>query len=94
MEERHVLINESDETVRLAAELMPAPSLAAPAAAEMPATMSGGLRSTIKETESALIRDALTRKLWKVSAVARDLQVSRSTLYERMKLYGIKRPVN
>ncbi|MBE7462768.1 MAG: sigma-54-dependent Fis family transcriptional regulator [Planctomycetes bacterium] len=52
----------------------------------------GGLQDTLKNVESDLIRQALDRHQWNVTEVVRELKLSRSALYERMKQYGIKRP--
>jgi len=51
-----------------------------------------GLRGSVREAEAELIRAALVRHHWQISKVARELKVSRSTLYMHMKAYGINRP--
>jgi sigma-54 specific flagellar transcriptional regulator A len=51
-----------------------------------------GLRHSTQTAEAQIIRAALQRRHWKITAVAQELQISRSTLYQRMDLYGIKRP--
>jgi DNA-binding NtrC family response regulator len=52
----------------------------------------GGLRSKVMEAEAALIRNTAESFHWKMTAVAKALKISRASLYERMKQYGIRRP--
>jgi len=50
--------------------------------------------SAPSEPESAsALRDQLRRHRWNVSAVARELGVSRPTVYRRMRVLGIEAPV-
>lgn len=51
-----------------------------------------GLKNSVQQAEEEAIRAALQRLHWRMTAVARELKISRSTLYARMELYGIKRP--
>jgi len=51
-----------------------------------------GLKRSAQEAEAEAIWAALKHHHWKMTAVARELKISRSTLYQRMELYGIKRP--
>ncbi|MCZ7643889.1 MAG: sigma-54 dependent transcriptional regulator [Planctomycetota bacterium] len=51
-----------------------------------------GLQETLRAVEANLIREALERHDWNVTEALKELKISRSALYERMKLYGIKRP--
>lgn len=45
------------------------------------------------QDEGQQLRDVLRRHRWNISAVATELTVARSTLYRRMKKYGITQPV-
>ncbi|HAB84303.1 MAG TPA: sigma-54-dependent Fis family transcriptional regulator, partial [Pseudomonas sp.] len=46
------------------------------------------------EPESAAaLRETLRRHRWNVSAAARELGVSRPTMYRRMRLLGIEAPI-
>lgn len=56
-----------------------------------PAPASSGLKGSIQEAEAAAIREACKRHRWKMTEVAKDLKISRSTLYLRMAALGIKR---
>jgi len=56
------------------------------------ATPHQGLRGSMEAAEVEAIRAALIRNHWRVSKVARELKISRSVLYARMKTYDIKRP--
>ena len=60
------------------------------AAAAIPAGVPG-LKSSIQNAEIDAIRGALERHHWRMKPVASELEISRSTLYQRMQLYGIKR---
>jgi DNA-binding NtrC family response regulator len=51
-----------------------------------------GLKNSVQQAEEEAIRAALQRLHWRMASVARELKISRSTLYARMELYGIKRP--
>ena len=51
-----------------------------------------GLKASLNQTEESVIQQALERNNWCVAAVAKELKMSRSNLYERLKHYGIKRP--
>ncbi|HYG75117.1 MAG TPA: sigma-54 dependent transcriptional regulator [Planctomycetota bacterium] len=51
-----------------------------------------GFKDSIKEAEAELIRAALSRNYWRITATARELGLSRATLYVRMQLYNIRRP--
>ena len=54
--------------------------------------VGGGLRNSVKGAEAELIRNMLIKNHWRMTKVAQELQISRSTLYQRMKEYGIKKP--
>jgi len=46
------------------------------------------------EPESAAaLRETLRRHRWNISAAARELGVSRPTMYRRMRLLGIEAPI-
>jgi len=79
------------EEVRQQAPAQGGGSAAAPAAAPLKPA-DPGLRNSVREAEAELIRAALVRHHWQISKVARELKVSRSTLYMHMKAYGISRP--
>jgi transcriptional regulator of acetoin/glycerol metabolism len=50
--------------------------------------------ATAAEPESAAaLRETLRRHRWNVSAAARELGVSRPTMYRRMRVLGIEAPV-
>ncbi len=51
-----------------------------------------GMKASLQQTEEAVLQNALERNNWCVSTAAKELKMSRSNLYERLKLYGIKRP--
>ena len=53
--------------------------------------VAAGLRGSVKMAESELIVSVLEKNNWRMSRVAKELEISRSTLYQRMKIYGIKR---
>jgi transcriptional regulator of acetoin/glycerol metabolism len=53
---------------------------------------STGLRDSLSETTARTILNALERHHWRISAAARELQISRSSLYERINRLGIKKP--
>jgi len=57
-----------------------------------PPAAPGTLKETVEVAEEKAILAALQRHHWRVTAVARELGISRSRLYERMDAYGIKRP--
>lgn len=42
---------------------------------------------------AAALRETLRRHRWNVSAAARELGVSRPTMYRRMRLLGIEAPI-
>ncbi len=46
----------------------------------------------VQDAEADAIHKALDKHNWVVAEVARELNISRTVLYERMKAYGIKRP--
>jgi DNA-binding NtrC family response regulator len=50
------------------------------------------LKTSVGQAEADLIRAALARNHWQMSKTAKDLKISRSTLYARMKDHGIERP--
>ena len=50
------------------------------------------LKGSTQLAEADMIRAALQRHYWNVTAVTKELKISRSSLYERMKLYNIRRP--
>jgi DNA-binding NtrC family response regulator len=61
-------------------------------ATPLPATqMPNGLRDSVREAEIQLIRTTLEKNRWQISKVAKELKISRSTLYQRMKEYGVTR---
>ena len=64
----------------------------APVAESAVVSSNTGLKKSMQDAEREAICAALTKHHWRVTAVARDLGLSRSSLYERMKLYGITRP--
>lgn len=66
----------------LSAELFQLPSRPAPATAEAPA-------STLEEMEIRMIRNTLEQCGGNLSAVAAQLGITRQTLYNKMKKYGI-----
>ncbi len=75
------------------AQLPSAAATGAPAQPEsVPIINAEGLRGSVKGVEAELILNALRANRWRVAKVARDLKISRSSLYERLKEYGIKRP--
>jgi DNA-binding NtrC family response regulator len=49
-------------------------------------------RRDYREAEQETIRDALVASRWNVSRVARELGMSRPTLYRKMRRYGIHEP--
>ncbi len=55
-------------------------------------TGSEGLKQTILESESKVLQETLARLHWRMTAVAQELKISRSTLYTRLQVHGIKRP--
>ena len=60
-------------------------------AAENPVVRQG-LKGSVQEAEAASILAAINRHHWRMTDVARELNISRSTLYQRLELYQIKRP--
>ncbi|HEY3321680.1 MAG TPA: sigma-54 dependent transcriptional regulator [Planctomycetota bacterium] len=67
------------------------PALAEPAGASS-ASAPGNLKDKMDNAEASAILSALERHHWRVTAVAKELGISRSTLYLRMDALGIKRP--
>lgn len=68
---------------------------AAPAVGEPRAAApnsADGLRGGVQDAEGEIIRAALERHRWKVVDVARELKISRSSLYQKMKILGIHKP--
>ena len=61
-----------------------------PAVVQTPA--GDGMKASLQQTEESVLQNALERNNWCVSTAAKELKMSRSNLYERLKLYGIKRP--
>jgi DNA-binding NtrC family response regulator len=53
---------------------------------------AGGLKQSVQSAEADAIRATLHRLHWRMTAAALKLKISRSTLYQRMELYKIKRP--
>ncbi|MGH7146087.1 MAG: sigma-54-dependent transcriptional regulator [Planctomycetota bacterium] len=53
---------------------------------------SGGLRTPVRETEKSVLIAALERNRWNILKAARELEISRTTLYARMKEYGLFKP--
>ena len=49
------------------------------------------LKTRVQQTEEDTIREALLRRNWCIAAVARDLKMSRTALYQRLKLYKFQR---
>jgi DNA-binding NtrC family response regulator len=49
-----------------------------------------GLKQALAEPERAIIRNALEANHWNRQDTARDLQINRTTLYKKMKLYGLE----
>jgi len=69
-----------------------APAIAS-TAVQSPATREGsGLKQSVEAAEADVIRATLERHHWRVTDVAKNLKISRSSLYERMKYFGIERP--
>ena len=66
--------------------------MAKPGAGGASVAPAAGLKDSVKEAEADLIRSTLEKNLWRMSKVAGELKISRSTLYQRMKIYGIKKP--
>lgn len=56
------------------------------------AARSGDLRFVRGEAEKALIEKTVADTRWKIGEAARRLNVSRTTLWSRMKQLGIERP--
>ena len=48
---------------------------------------------TLRDVEKVLIHATLVHTRWKMSHAAAILGIDRSTLYAKMKLYAIQRPV-
>ena len=69
-------------------------SMEQPVGGTAPASDPGmaGLKRSVQDAEVELIRAALERHHWRMTTVAKELKISRSTLYQRMEQYGIKRP--
>jgi DNA-binding NtrC family response regulator len=49
------------------------------------------LQDALQETENRVVRRALLRNRWNVTRAAKDLHVSRMTLYRLMEKHGISR---
>ncbi len=49
------------------------------------------LQETREETEKACILDSLVRNNWNISRVSRELGTSRTTLYDLIEKYGLKK---
>jgi DNA-binding NtrC family response regulator len=49
-----------------------------------------GLKQALAEPEKAIIRNALEANHWNRQNTARDLKINRTTLYKKMKLYGLE----
>jgi two-component system, NtrC family, response regulator AtoC len=95
--DRVIALKDLPEDIRLSRNQPPAQNSAVttgtattPAALEV--ATDGGLRSKVMEAEAALIRNTAESFHWKMTAVAKALKISRASLYERMKQYGIRRP--
>lgn len=90
--ERAVIL--SRDTILTTASLPAA--IATAAAAARPATEAPGeeppgrglLNSAVAQSEQALIQESLVRHKYKRSAVAKELGISRVTLYNKMRKYG------
>lgn len=61
--------------------------------AAMPNGGEMGLRDLRQEAERQVVVDALTRCDWNVSRAARDLGISRQHLHNRIRHYGLERPI-
>jgi DNA-binding NtrC family response regulator len=53
-------------------------------------TRSTAIAISVESDEAVLLRQALIRHDWSTVTVAEELQVSRKTIYERMRRFGIK----
>ena len=62
--------------------------------AENCAAKFNNLRAAIRITEEQVIRETIQRNHWHLSKVANELKISRTTLYNRLKRYGIKRKLS
>ena len=49
-----------------------------------------GLKEALAEPEKAILRNALEANNWNRQNTARDLKINRTTLYKKMKLYGLE----
>ena len=56
------------------------------------ATEGRALREVMEQLEREVIRTALERNAWRMTATARELQLERSHLYKKVKALGIERP--
>ena len=50
-----------------------------------------GLRNSVEEAERAAITEALVRNGWAITRTAQRLGISRKSLWEKMRRYGIER---
>lgn len=58
------------------------------------ASLHGKLGSILKESESHTLLITLEEQQWNIVRSAQVLGISRATMYEKMKRFGIKRPAN
>ena len=50
------------------------------------------LNSSLRHAESILVRTVLEEMDWNISRAARELHISRGTLYSKMQRHDIQRP--
>jgi two-component system nitrogen regulation response regulator NtrX len=88
-------IRELRNVVERMAILAPDPITAAAVPVEIRLARLPGASSTLEETraeaERDVIREALDRAAWNVSAAARALGVERTRLHKRMRALGLER---
>ncbi len=60
----------------------------------LPAVSSKPLREIREETEKQFIRAALEKHNWNISAAAEELDIDRTNLHKKMKLYNLTRDSN
>ena len=57
-----------------------------------PAGTDGKLQSVVKNSEAQTILIALGDHHWNVAKTARALGISRASMYEKLRKFGIRRP--